>query len=122
MTYIDSAGSIRSKRTGRLVSNTPRHLAEGYIERAPDFKGAQRVQPHKSSKPKGPPRWSHQRELEALKGQQIEIAMLGGDDDDMEVTLLEADQFTLKVRDDEGTVAVFFKHALVGYRKIEVKA
>ena len=113
MTYVDSAGVQRARATGEPVKHT-----SSLTEIAPRKHIPPR--PLKSNKPKGPPRWSHQRELEGMKGQQIRIAPLG--DDDMEVTLLEADQFTLKVRDDEGTTLTLFKHALAGYETVEVKA
>lgn len=61
------------------------------------------------------PRWSHQHELNKMAAEKrtIELAVIGGAEDT--VTLLEADQFTIKVRNDEGREATFFKHAIIGY-------
>jgi hypothetical protein len=62
-------------------------------------------------KPKGPPRWSHQRELDGLRGQKVSIFLLSGDVF-RNVTVLEADQFTIKI---EGNV--IFKHAIALFQR-----
>ena len=61
-------------------------------------------------------KWSHQDELESLKGKTIKLGFLqtGGK---QEFLLVEADQFTVKVT-HEGETYVFFKHNLTGYQVI----
>jgi hypothetical protein len=80
---------------------------------------ADRLKLRKLEKPK---RWSHQAELDRLKGKAI--AITGHDGSSVEGTLLEADQFTLRVSTTtvEGKTAImtFFKHALLGYAAVGV--
>jgi sRNA-binding regulator protein Hfq len=60
------------------------------------------------------PRWSHQHELnKAAADKRMVWIDLG--DVRLEVKLLEADQFTVKVENDDGTTSTIFKHAIVGY-------
>jgi hypothetical protein len=65
-----------------------------------------------------PKKWSHQRELERLKGKKIWF-MKQGDKTKRVADLLEADQFTLRlaVELDNGTFShmTVFKSALVAY-------
>ncbi|CCG43312.1 LSm family protein [Magnetospirillum molischianum] len=71
----------------------------------------------KGDKPRRPfraPVWSHQLDLKDLKGKRIKLIF--SDDTIVIGTLLEADQFTLKVKYGEGDAqVVFFKSALVGF-------
>lgn len=62
-------------------------------------------------KPKG---WSHQQDLEALKGQMVILGDREGNLSDP-VLLVEADQFALKVQ-EAGKVHVIFKHCIGGFR------
>lgn len=62
-----------------------------------------------------PKKWNHQIELERLKGKPITLMTTDGP---LAGTLLDADQYTLRVRidrDGAGGILTFFKSALVGY-------
>ncbi len=65
-------------------------------------------------------RWSHQDELDALKGRMV--ALLFEDEGEAEVTLIEADQFAIKVSaiDDDGqqSTLIYFKHTIAGFRAV----
>lgn len=68
------------------------------------------------NKPAKPKRWSHQDDLEGLRGQRIEINL--NDGTSYNGTLLEADQFTLKIQADNVLSAVtVFKSVMTDYRK-----
>jgi phage terminase large subunit len=65
-----------------------------------------------------PKRWSHQNDLDALKGQNITVTLHTGHK--LVVRLLDSDQFTLKVQDlsagqHEQSVLTYFKHAIAAY-------
>lgn len=64
-----------------------------------------------------PKKWSHQTELDRLKGKDVVLFTKEGP---LPCKLLDSDQFTLRVSflADGGnvhTVATFFKHSLNGY-------
>lgn len=63
----------------------------------------------KAHKPK---KWSHQRELEEAVGKQIKLALQNGAD--LQVELLAADQFTVRVQYN-GITATMFKHNITAY-------
>lgn len=65
------------------------------------------------NKPKAPKRWSHQDLLDSLKGQAIEFRML--DEGWRKGVLLEADQFTILVREESKAVCVH-KSALTEWK------
>lgn len=76
--------------------------------------------PYKSpSRPARPKvaRWSHQRELEGMKGHKIRIHLpdegwVGG-------VLVEADQFTIKMQfDPEMTPVIYFKSAIDAFQRV----
>jgi hypothetical protein len=60
-------------------------------------------------------RWSHQDELEALRGRKI---MIFDGERHVAYTLLEADQFALKVEAVDKQVVILWKHALKSVRAI----
>ncbi len=63
------------------------------------------------NKPFKAPSWSHQRELSDLKGKKVHV-LVNGAETRVHVTILEVDQFTLKVRHEEGATAILFKHSI----------
>ena len=71
----------------------------------------------KLSLPPKPKKWSHQDELEALKGSRIEIRFVGFMNWDPYI-LVDADAFTLKLTAVTGdkSVLTYYKHALIGFR------
>ena len=77
--------------------------------------GADRLKPQVKSFAK-PVRWSHQKELANMIAKPIVLLTSEGQLNGM---LLDADQFTLRVRvkvsDDKEQTFTFFKHALHGY-------
>lgn len=65
----------------------------------------------KVSMPKKPKRWSHQDDLDALKGQKLRVEFANGGS--FEGKLLDADQFTLKMNvSSQAGVVVIFKSTL----------
>lgn len=70
------------------------------------------VAPRSVERKAKPPRWSHQRELEALRGRQV--VLVGPDRNCYVGTLVAADQFTIKVRRGDETMT-WFKHSILGY-------
>lgn len=88
----------------------------------PNGNGFRPKDAHRKPKPK-PKAWSHQNDLTAAKGKQIQIhtheGMVNG-------TLLDADQFTIKVRttlndgdylaaQKDQSIVTYFKSALTGF-------
>lgn len=67
---------------------------------------------------KKPKPWSHQRELEALKGKNIMVVLRSGET--LTGKLLEADQFTVKIDQGVGGVfpAVVFKSSVTFFREV----
>jgi hypothetical protein len=63
------------------------------------------------NRPKPPKAWNHQDELKSLKGKPFRIRTLAGAT--YEGTLLESDQFTLKIqRKTDESILTYFKSAL----------
>lgn len=83
------------------------------------FEGQQRFRREnaRDRKPFKPKPWSHQRELESLKGKMIYV--LQNDGNGITAVLLEADQFCLKLEIRNGaytSVLTVFKHDLRSYQ------
>ena len=75
----------------------------------------------KLSKPHKPVKWSHQAELDSLKGRKIGLRLAHMDDTDcLIVTLIEADQFAIKVQTDgfmlgKQSIMTYFKHQIAAF-------
>ncbi|MER9496313.1 hypothetical protein NKI86_31625 [Mesorhizobium sp. M0320] len=65
-----------------------------------------------------PARWSHQNDLDALKGKKVTIGIL--DSGPMTGVLVEADQFTVKMaaKDESSKAVVIFKSALTYFNEV----
>lgn len=83
-------------------------------DRAPNVKSFP-VEQRKPFKPKKPKRWSHQDDLDGAIGRTLRVQNKIGQLADAK--LIAADQFTLKLEFDDGTLTIF-KHALNGYQVI----
>jgi hypothetical protein len=83
----------------------------------------ERAGERKPFKPKAPKKWSHQDQLESLKGKPIQFHIAGGEIGIMGV-LLEADQFTIQVEVDSIFVAgvksvlTYFKSQVVFFAAV----
>jgi hypothetical protein len=67
---------------------------------------------------KKPKRWSHQDELNTLKGRKLSLKVFGKW---TKVTLIEADQFSVKVQnidDHQQSSVTYFKHAIDAYAAV----
>lgn len=75
--------------------------------------------PH--AKPKKPPRWSHQNDLDALKGKNIKLWLSTLSNGGVVGTLIEADQFTVKIRSLTGTgqETIYFKSSIMTINRID---
>lgn len=71
----------------------------------------------KGRRPFKAPKWSHQQELDALKGKHI--GLLFTDDERTNGKLLEADAFSLKLEHPEQTTVIFFKHVIAGFWEVK---
>jgi hypothetical protein len=81
----------------------------------PNFK-TERAGDRKPYKPKP---WSHQNDLAAAKGKQIDVFF--GAADGMRGVLLEADQFSLKLElshENSKSVVTVFKHSIRQFRVV----
>jgi hypothetical protein len=70
-------------------------------------------------KPFKPKRWSHQQDLEKLKGKKVDLVYPNGEW--VRGVLLEADQFTLRVdigSENHQSVLTVFKHSLRSYSAV----
>jgi sRNA-binding regulator protein Hfq len=77
----------------------------------PDFPHL-RAAPFKSRKPV---KWSHQNELDSLKGREIKLFVVGETPGNFtKGTLIEADQFSIKVKAQQSTMTIF-KHQIVAF-------
>ena len=66
-----------------------------------------------------PKKWSHQRELESLKGKLIEIQFAHNRDTWQRFLLVEADQFALQIRAaGEQSTLTYNKSSIIGYRAV----
>jgi sRNA-binding regulator protein Hfq len=78
----------------------------------PASNGASKAPREKIRLPR-PKRWSHQDELDALKGKAIRIVYTNGDE--TKAVLIEADQFALKVQIEGEKPSVVFKHSIAEF-------
>lgn len=77
-----------------------------------------RTEPRVKTGPK-PRRWSHQDELQALVGKQVNLTYTAGSNFfTREGLLVAADQFTLKIRDERGDERVYFKSAMINFARV----
>ena len=82
----------------------------------PRAKEAARMAP--SAKLSKPRRWSHQSELNNLIGKRIYICF--DTESHVRGTLVNADQFTLCIANDDKYSTTYFKHAIRGYGLSEI--
>jgi hypothetical protein len=81
----------------------------------------ERTRLHLPEKGRKPAKWSHQAELDSLRGKQIKFQLVHMDDYDFRTaTLLEADQFSIKISVDwlirgQQSTMTYFKHQIAAF-------
>ncbi|RWB95515.1 hypothetical protein [Mesorhizobium sp.] len=68
--------------------------------------------------PKKPAAWSHQKDLDSLKGKKVKFGLL--DSSPVTAVLIEADQYTVKIAGDEQSSkpVTIFKSALTYFAEV----
>jgi sRNA-binding regulator protein Hfq len=66
----------------------------------------------KNSKPK---RWSHQRELDSLIGEEVKVTFLAGRHDFVSGMLVASDAYTIQLATNHKSVMTYFKHGIRCY-------